>query len=98
MKTNFKNQPEYQTTQSHYKKWFEEKEVPLDNLEEGLAVDLRDKDYYWLPAKITKIEDHKHITFKYIKNGNSHQEVLPIYSERIAKENSILGLKEIRKI
>lgn len=48
-------------------------------------VDFRDKEYYWLPAKVMKIEDNKHITFKYTKNGSSHQEILPIFSERIAK-------------
>lgn len=61
-------------------------------------MDFRDKDYYWLSAKVAKIEDHKHVTFKYTKNGSSHQEVLPIYSERVAKENSILSLREIRKV
>ena len=84
---------DYEALASGYGKWLTEKEVPLEALAEGINIDFRDKDYFWVSARIVKIKQKKTMTLRYTKNGSSHTETIPFGNERIAQPNTILCLK-----
>ena len=61
-----------------------------------MEIDFRDQEYYWTTGEIERI-NAKTIKIKYMRNGSIKRESLAYDPTKMAKENSVLKLENIRK-
>ena len=61
-----------------------------------MEIDFRDQEYYWTTGEIERITA-KTIKIKYMRNGSIKRESIAYDPTKIAKENSVLKLENIRK-